>query len=185
MASKNKTEKSFSFLNFLSPITPNLSPVHGFTFIETLVYLALFSLILGGVLIAAYNLSESSGRTGDKATIEADGTFVLAKLSWALGRVSSIVNPVSGSDVSLSLYRDDVADKFTFALDGSGHIMLARSIASPTPIPLTSDNVTASALTFVHAGVGTNKESLTASFILTGGVSHIAEPFTLTKYIRK
>ncbi len=157
----------------------------GFTLIETLVYLALFSIIIGGVLVAAYNLTESSGRTGDKATIETDGSFVLGKLSWALGGVSSsIILPAVGtSSGTLSFNRLDVSiNPLTFALDGGGHIMLARGAGTSTP--LTSDNVTASALLFTRSAT-TGTESIVTQFTLTGKISRVAEQFTITKYLRK
>lgn len=56
----------------------------GVTLIETLIYIALFALLIGGGVSSAYVLIESSDRIGVHAMLEEEGNFLLAKINWAL-----------------------------------------------------------------------------------------------------
>ena len=53
----------------------------GLTLIETLVYLALLSLLLTGCLVSAYALQETAARNQTMARIEQDGVFLLLRLA--------------------------------------------------------------------------------------------------------
>ncbi len=55
----------------------------GVTLIETLIYIALFALLIGGGVSSAYSLIESSDRIGVHAMVEEEGNFLLAKINWA------------------------------------------------------------------------------------------------------
>ncbi len=56
----------------------------GFTLIETLIYIALFALLIGGGISSAFSLIASSDRIGTQAMLEEEGNFLLAKIGWAL-----------------------------------------------------------------------------------------------------
>ena len=56
----------------------------GFTLIETLVYLALFTIIIGGTMVTVYQVIEASGAQQAKTILQEEGNFILAKLNWAL-----------------------------------------------------------------------------------------------------
>lgn len=62
----------------------------GFTLIEVVIYLALFGVLIGGVLTAAYQIivSETSNQTTN--TITQDGIFIKAKIDWAVSGATSI-----------------------------------------------------------------------------------------------
>lgn len=59
----------------------------GFTLIETLIYLGLFVLIIGGSMVAVYQIIESTNRTNEKVVIQEDADFLLHKLDWAINGV--------------------------------------------------------------------------------------------------
>ena len=56
----------------------------GFTLIETLIYIALFALLIGGGVGSAYSLIASSDRITTGAMLEQEGNFLLAKIGWML-----------------------------------------------------------------------------------------------------
>ncbi len=56
----------------------------GITLIETLIYIALFALLIGGGVSSAYTLIESSDKIGVRAMMEEEGNFLLAKIAWVL-----------------------------------------------------------------------------------------------------
>ncbi|OGI68550.1 hypothetical protein A2738_01575 [Candidatus Nomurabacteria bacterium RIFCSPHIGHO2_01_FULL_42_15] len=70
----------------------------GFTLIEVIIYIALFSLLLGTAFVAAYQLIDGSVRLGTKNTIQDEGNFIMRKINWALTGVDpSTVPVISGS----------------------------------------------------------------------------------------
>ena len=54
----------------------------GFTLIETVIYLALFSIVIGGALAATTLLFEGAGRNTTEARLEEEGNFMLEKIAY-------------------------------------------------------------------------------------------------------
>ena len=65
----------------------------GFTLIETLVYLALYTIIIGGTLAAAYGMVESAARNETMAMVEEEGNFLIGKIDWILADTVSVQSP--------------------------------------------------------------------------------------------
>jgi len=85
----------------------------GVTLLETLIYIALFALLIGGGVSSAYSLIESSDRIGVHAMVEEEGNFLLAKIQWALEEGMSVeVNngEMTLNGVALSNTNVDVQD---------------------------------------------------------------------------
>lgn len=57
----------------------------GFTLLEVLIYLALYCVLIGGAVLAAYNLFEAGGRNETVAMVDEEGQYLTAKIHWALG----------------------------------------------------------------------------------------------------
>src|SRR6185369_10783091 len=72
-------------------------PRSGFTLIEMLVYLALLSLLMGGVLMTVYQLLSDAGGTRVKVSTDEEANFVLRKIAWAVGDASAITTPAAGA----------------------------------------------------------------------------------------
>src|ERR1051326_3407389 len=68
----------------------------GFTLIETLIYLALFGIMMGGITVVTYGLIESAGKNQTKILVQEEAGFLLGKLNWALTGASGMtVSPSS------------------------------------------------------------------------------------------
>ena len=61
----------------------------GLTLIETIIYLALFTIIIGGSLIAVYQILQASTQSQEYALIEEEGNFLMGKLVWAIDTADS------------------------------------------------------------------------------------------------
>src|SRR3989344_174072 len=72
----------------------------GFTIVETLIYLGLFAIVMTGIIVAAYNMFELSGRTQTKAMLTAEGNFLLGKVNWVMSGVQTVSLPTSGNSGS-------------------------------------------------------------------------------------
>lgn len=113
----------------------------GFTLVETIVYMGLFGIVLGGLVLSAYLLMSSAGRSTARACLEADSHFILQKIAFALKRSADICQPVhdSGNELVLSI---DASCDFVVQHSGSNVLWDDR--------PLNSDDVRVDRLTFVH-----------------------------------
>ena len=95
----------------------------GFTLIETIIYIALFSLIMSGTMLTTYQLISEAGHISSQNIVVQEGDFVVRKIHWAT-----------------LLYGDQMQLKLK---DGKIEI---REDASYSYLPLTTDKVMASEL---------------------------------------
>lgn len=144
----------------------------GFTLLEVIIYIALFSFLMGTAFIAVYQLIENSDRLSVKNITQEEGNFVLRKINWALTGASSFTN--TSNTLHIDTYN---GNQINIALVGT-KIQMTESMGSGAPGDfITTDKVTVSSLQFTSVG-GT-----------PGGVTMVARidgvDFTITKYIRK
>lgn len=91
----------------------------GFTLIETIIYIGLFSLIFTGIFVSIYPLMTGAERLSRNVAIEGETAFILAKIGYA---VSSTMTDGNGNittpngDLVLSY---NGTEKFRFADDTS------------------------------------------------------------------
>jgi Tfp pilus assembly protein PilE len=155
----------------------------GFTLIETLVYLALFTIIIGGFVAATYMMFETSARNQTKAMLQQETNFLIGKLNYALSGVDpaeTIVPSAGASDSTLALTRYDDS---TFTIFRSGTEMHLNSR------PLNNSNTAISGLVFIHTYAGgTSPESIEAGFTITATTPTgmlLSQTASTTRYIRK
>lgn len=155
-----------------------------FTLIEMVIYIALFSLMMTGVLLSAYQLIAGSGMTEVSVTTQEEGNFVLRKISWALTGTSSvaqITTPTSGAYASaLKLTRAD-GTTIDICLKNQTIWMREKRIPGSTCgdtsyASTTTSNVQVTNLQFFYS---TTPAGIVASTTINGVL------FTATKYIRQ
>jgi prepilin-type N-terminal cleavage/methylation domain-containing protein len=105
---------------------------YGFTLLETIIYIALFGVLMSGALLTVYELLGSTTSNARAAAILMEGTFVNRKLSWALtGAVAvssldpftlSITRPDLGS--ASPLVFSQVASDLRFSLGTSAAVSI-------------------------------------------------------------
>ncbi len=154
----------------------------GFTLIETIIYIGLFALIIGGSFLAVYQILQGSAQVAVKSTVQDEESFALRKIEWALGSVQTISSPVSGTSGTLSLTRYD-GTQVVVRLNGT-KIELSEN-GGTSYLPITSDNVPVNALSFAYVQSGVGPAGITASMT----IKDVNDPQTFnastTKYIRK
>ncbi len=149
----------------------------GFTLIETLLYMALFGIIIGGFAVTAHNLIQGSGKTTALALAQKEGNFILRKIDWALTGVKTINIPAAGASGAILTVTKYDASVLTFDMN-SGNMRLQRGTG--IPMALNSGNVTVAGVVFDHSAAANGiPEKIKADFTVNG------KPFTLTKYLRK
>lgn len=166
----------------------------GFTLIETLVYLSLFSLIMGGVVVSAFQVFESTGRSQTRAMIQEEGDFLVGKVDWVLSGIQGINapptpavgTPCTQSDTLSVTKWDGTIGTVVMNLSG-GNIVIARSGGSAKI--LNNSNTTVSNLLFKHCFAGgTNPESIVTSFTVSARTPNgmlLTRDFFTSDYVRK
>lgn len=150
----------------------------GFTLIEALIYIALFSIIIGGALVVTYQIIEGNQQVSANVVIQEETNFLMRKIDWALSGASIITTPAVGaSGAVLNVTKEGIVLEF----DESGGIMRLKTGAG-SPIDLNSSNVTVENLLFTHSdpdGAGGKPAELNISFDIAG------QNFNATKNLRK
>ena len=166
----------------------------GFTLIETITYLAIYSIIITGALVSAYAIFESAGRNQTKAIAQEEGTYLVGKIDWALTGTQSITAPAAGgvgSVLQVIKYDSTVGNPVVITFT-NGTITLSRG--GNAPQVLNNSNVTITCpptgcLSHESAsGDGINQESVSASFTVHATTSTgipYSQDFSTTKYVRK
>lgn len=161
----------------------------GFTLIEALMYMALFGIIIGGAVTAAYSIAEASTRSVTRSLVQEEGNFLVAKIGWVLSGARAVDDPAVGNTgPSLSVTKWDTAIAHPIVVQLVGTDMTISRGTNPASI-LNNDNVQVSALSFSHAfGGGTDPESVEASFTVsartpTGQI--VNQNFKTIVYLRK
>src|SRR3990167_4074727 len=90
----------------------------GFTLIEVIIYIALFSLLMGSAFVVVYQLIEGSDKLSVKNTTQEEGNFVMRKFNWALTGISSINSPSSGTSNILKVTKYG-GNKINICLDSN------------------------------------------------------------------
>src|SRR3989344_7974807 len=138
--------------------------MRGFTLVETLIYIALFSLIFSGALLAVYELLAGSQKNTQKVIIEEEANFLLRKIEWALTGADEILEPVEGEN-GRALLIDRADEKVGFVLVGDN---LAISRDAGSPVPLNNERVGVSVLTFEHLpATGEKPAAVRTSFVIS------------------
>jgi len=160
--------------------------MRGFTVIETLVYLALYAIIIGGSLAAVTSIIASSARNETTAMVEEEGDYLTAKVDAALSGAVSVQSPVTTGSL-LSITRSD-GSTVSFSINGTN--MQIQEGAENAEV-LNNSNVSVEDLSFINtlaSNDGLDPESVSVSFTLIATTSDghaLSRDFSSLEYLRK
>ena len=83
----------------------------GFTLFEVLIYIALFTLVIGGGVMTTFRLFDGSAQVQAITEGEIELNFVLRKIDWALNGASNV--SVSADQNTLTVLNNAIAYEFT------------------------------------------------------------------------
>ena len=154
----------------------------GFTLIETVIYIAFFSVIIGGLLGITFQIIAATDQINRKIIVQQEANFILKKIEWALSGATSITEPaivnpattITGNALTVTKY-NFTSNPIRFSVSGTD---LQIATGAGLPLPLNSSNIQLSNFTVTHNLVGV-KETVVIGFQIGG------EHFEMTKYIRK
>lgn len=148
----------------------------GFTLIETLIYVALFVIMLGGSLGAVYQIIQSSNAANAKMIMNDEANFLLRKINWALAGASNVSVP---TPQKLTVYKATPppgGNPIVFDLNG-GNLRIARGTGAPTV--LNSANISVASLSFQKIAEAGRPDAIKTSFKIN------SQEFETLKYLRQ
>lgn len=153
----------------------------GFTLIETIIYIALFTMLITSGFAAVYELIEGTDSLNQKVRTEEEGNFVMRKIAWSLSSMDPSIPPtISGSGCSqtLTVTKTNSVNNVVLRmrnLSGKNYIEIQDDGVNFYPI--TTENASTSCLRF--SSTGTSPIGITATSTING------TNFVITKYVRK
>ena len=156
----------------------NLSQA-GFTLIETLIYIALFSMCMSGVMGATFELIGSAQKSSGATITQEEGNFVLQKIHWALNGVTTNTLPNFAVPYSQSLDVVSNAGTHVVIRRNPGARVIEMSENGGAYTALTSDYASTTSLQFHFiSGSGGAPVGIEASTTINGSI------FYAKKYTR-
>ncbi len=114
---------------------------------ETIIYIALFGVIMSGALIGTYNILESGERNTTAAKIEEEGTFLIRKINWALTGATNV--SVTNGGTTINITRPDLGAQSPLTIKQNGNKMtITRGTGVETE--LNNDRFYTSGTNFVY-----------------------------------
>ncbi len=164
----------------------------GFTLIETIIYISLFSIIMTGAVVSVYSLISSSTRNATKAMVAQEGAFLLGKIDWVLSDIESINLPTtSGNTLSVTKINGGIENP-TIIKVSAGIMSIKKGVGQA--LSLNNSNTTvicpdSKCFTYeLGSSTGINPESLSAYFTIqtkTPDGQVYSQNFYTIKYLRK
>lgn len=159
----------------------------GVTLIETLIYLSLFVVIIGGLVSSAHGIFSSLERNGTHAMVRHETHFLLAKINGALGSASVIHSPAANATSSmLVLTPYDPASGSPVTIDHDDSEMRIRRGTQPRET-LNNTNVRVDDLVFARTDApdGTRITATLSLSTLTADGKLLSYTATTTRYLRQ
>lgn len=126
---------------------------HGFTLLETIIYIALFSMLMTGVLVTVYELIDSGTHNRMAVAIQEEGTFVNRKLSWALSGATAVSTP--DPQTLIITHPSDIGYPLEIKItESAGQMQLSRDGAALIPLTSSEFTIENTAFSVVPASTG-------------------------------
>ncbi len=139
---------------------------HGFTLIEFILYVAILSVVLVGIVTFMLMILHSRVKNQVISEVEQQGVQVMQIITQTIRNAEDINSPSPGSSASsLSIDVVTVVDDLTIFDLNSGVIRIKQGVASE--ISLTSDKITASGLNFQNIPRAGTADTIKIEFTLT------------------
>lgn len=150
----------------------------GFTLIELVVYMALFSIMMGGLIIVVFQLIQSSKKLSSKDVAQEEINFVIRKIDWALTDASSVTTSTTTMAYDTLNIVSFSGGKKVFRLNNSQRIEFCQNtINTCTDFNLiTTQNLKILGLSFLK--INTTPQGVTMTLNVNGIIT------TYTKYLR-
>lgn len=154
----------------------------GFTLLETIIYLALFSLLFTGIFISIYPIFTGAEQLTKNIAADGEAAFIFSKINYALNNTITssagvVTIPAAGSTDDELILSINGTEKFHFTADTSGAFCAAPLVCQQlllsknggTALPLNASRVSITDFSVTHvAPTGNSPRYLDISFKANG-----------------
>lgn len=165
----------------------------GFTLIETMIYIALFALIMTGTIVSIYGILGTSARNQLKAMVQEEGSFLVGKVDWSLNGAKNIEIKDNGFSLIITKF-DDSITKLHISQTNGNMTITEDSIESDlnnSNVKITCSSISEEVGCFTYtesSGQGINTKKLSTYFTISSRTSDgmpFSQDFSTIKYLRK
>ena len=157
----------------------------GFSLIEMLIYITIFSIMIGAVVGLAVMTSAQKINSQVTADINYQGEAAMALITQTVHQANSITTPTAGnSNGSLSLVMASASVNptvFSSYNDGTTTRLQVNEGSPAVQNNLTNAHAVVSGLTFTNKSLAATKGSVLISFVLTYKTTSARQEFTFNK----
>ncbi|MDP2684256.1 MAG: prepilin-type N-terminal cleavage/methylation domain-containing protein [bacterium] len=130
----------------------------GFTLIETLIYIAIISIIMTAFVSFAISISNTRNKTYVVQEVQANARFALDTMSRKIREAEAVTSPTTGASAnSLLLDMQGVSPDITFDVN-NGILRMTEGIN--LPISLTANEVDIDSISFTNFGGSGKRENI-------------------------
>ncbi len=125
----------------------------GFTLIEIIIYMALFSIMMGSLIVTVFQLIQNSEKMTLKNFNQEEINYILKKIDWALSDAISINYPQSGTSHELEINKNDYIDNpiiFRLKTVEHGYKYVELCVKDIDCNPISTGNIKVENLTFIY-----------------------------------
>ncbi len=142
---------------------------------EVIIYIGLFSILMSGSVVAAYQLMGSGSHNELSVSTQEEGTFLNRKINWALTGASA----VSGGGTTLTITRPDLGAQSPLVIASSGtNLTLSRGGSAQTVLNSAAFSINNVSFVITPAAFGRPTEVDVNFFVDT-------TPFVFKTYLRQ
>ena len=153
----------------------------GFSLLETLMYIALFALIMEGSFTGMLAISELAERNQTKAYLEEEADFIITKVSYEISNATTV--SLSGPDATNTEINLTTAEGGNVSIELSGSaLVIARG--NNVGVPFSSSNVRTSKVAFATDSKDSSSPIYFAFSLQTESASGkiVSEDFSAVSY---
>ena len=114
--------------------------MRAFTLIESLLYIALFGLLLQGAVAGVSAITETAGRNQARTLLETEGGFLVSKITYDIDHSESISAPTLYSSTATLQTISDTGTSVTIQRSGTFLIRTESALSSTTDTEILSSN---------------------------------------------
>ena len=143
--------------------TSVIMTTRGFTLLETIIYIGLFSTLFTGIIMSVYPLFTIASLQNKQITIQAEASYILDKIAYIITEsntmpTSQVVTPGVGQSTSTLILTTSATDSYQFRIDTAPPGCIAPRLCSTLSLkkntgkllPLTSMRVVVENFTITH-----------------------------------
>ncbi|HSW88741.1 MAG TPA: prepilin-type N-terminal cleavage/methylation domain-containing protein [Candidatus Saccharimonadales bacterium] len=136
----------------------------GFTIIELIVYMGLFSILIGILSSVFISLLNNQLTVETTASTDENGKYILTRLTYDIDQAQSIVVPATVGTQTNNLQLTINNINYSYSLDSSGNVQIKDLTNNLGPYNLNDYDATVSGLLFTRIGNTGGKNTVQVNF---------------------